>query len=131
MQTYNGLKAFDGVEVLEVVRVGNLARSPLADVGGVVDHRGVPLALVKGVGLEGTLPFTAARRLVTLGVADSGRNPVTVFLVVPLLRLLSICARWLGVFVGVIKSYGPGSGIVDGSSSNQPSGFSASSSGTS
>ncbi len=37
------------------------------------------------------LPFTAARRFVALGVANGWGNPVAVFLIVPLLRLLSIC----------------------------------------
>ena len=88
--TYNGLEALDGGKVLEEVRVGDLARSPLADVGGVVDHRGVPLALVSGVGLVGPLPLAAAGSLLALGVANSGRNPVTVFLIIPLLGLLSV-----------------------------------------
>ena len=76
---------------MEVIRVGDLARSPFALVLGVVDHGRVPLALVSGVGLEGTLPFTTARCLVALRVTNGGGNPITVLLVIPLLRLLGVC----------------------------------------
>ena len=105
--TYNGLEALDGVEVFEEVRVGDLARSPLALIFGVVDHWSIPLALVGRVSLEGAtsrmsdgitltsrlhvpLPLATSGSLITLGVADSRGNPITVLFVIPFLRLLSI-----------------------------------------
>ena len=95
LQTYDGLEALDRGQVLEEVGVRDLARSPLANVGGVVDERGVPLALVVGVGLEGPLPLAASRCLLALGVADGGGDPVAVLLIVPFLRLLSVYCKLL------------------------------------
>ena len=51
--TYDGFEVLDGSQVFEVVGVGDLTRSPLALVRRVVNHGGVPLALVSRVGLEG------------------------------------------------------------------------------
>ena len=131
--TANGHEALDGGAVLEVVGVGDLAGSPLALVRGVVDHGCEPLALVVGVGLVGALPLAAAGSLVTLGVANGGRDPVTILLVIPLLGLLSIC-RIVSTSSFTVKGIcvdSPGSGMNSGSSSSQPSGFTASSSGIS
>lgn len=77
----------DRLLVLEECGVGDLARGPLALVCRVVDHRSRPLATPERVDLERTLPFTATGRFSALGVGDSRRIPVTVFLVVPFLRL--------------------------------------------
>lgn len=52
-------EALDGGEVLEEVGVGDLTRSPWALVGGVINHGGVPLALVVGVGLHGAKKSSA------------------------------------------------------------------------
>jgi hypothetical protein len=79
-----------GVEILKVVRVRNLAGRPGALVRRVVDQRSRPLALVSGVRLHRADPGTATRTFSTLGVRDGGRDPVTVLLVIPLLRLLSV-----------------------------------------
>lgn len=117
--TYDLAEALNRGQILEEVRVRDLTRSPRALVVGVVNHRCVPLALVLRVGLGGAvelehenrnksqntmtnvpLPLATARCLLALGVADSGGNPVTVFLIVPLLRLLSIWVRdGLGLIV--------------------------------
>lgn len=51
--TYDFVEALDRGEVLEVVRVRDLARSPLTLVGRVVNHGRIPLAPVLGVGLQG------------------------------------------------------------------------------
>lgn len=88
--TYNFGEGLDGGQVFEPVGVGDLAGGPLALVGGVVDEGGVPCALVLGVSFEGTFPFTAARCIGALGVGDSGCDPVTIFLVVPLFRLFGV-----------------------------------------
>jgi len=85
--TYNLRKRLDGGEILEVIRIGDLTRSPDALVCGVVNLRCGPLALVSGVGLVGALPFTTARSLSALGVGDSRSDPVTIFFIVPLLGL--------------------------------------------
>ena len=52
---YNLGKTADRALVLEVVRVRNLTGSPRSLVCGVVDHRGVPLALVFWIGLQRTI----------------------------------------------------------------------------
>ena len=88
--TYDGLEALNGGKVLEEVGVGDLARSPLANVGGVVDHGGVPLALVLRVRLERPLPLAASGSLVALGVVHGGRDPVAVFLIIPFFGLFGI-----------------------------------------
>ena len=95
LPAHNRLEALDRGKILEIARVGDLARRPLALVGGVVDERGVPLALVVGVGLEGPLPLAASRCLLALGVADGGSDPVAVLLIVPFLRLLSVYCKLL------------------------------------
>lgn len=76
--------------VLEVVGVGNLLRSPDTLVGRVLNHGSGPLALVLGVSLHGGLPGTTARNVVTLGVLDKRRHPVTILLIIPVLGLLSL-----------------------------------------
>jgi hypothetical protein len=90
-QTYgtHRLKLGRGL-VLEVVGVGNLLRSPNTLVGRVLNHRSGPLALVLGVSLHGSLPGTTARSVVTLGVLDKRRHPVTIFLIIPVLGLLGL-----------------------------------------
>lgn len=85
----HGLKIGWGL-VLEVVGVGDLAGSPRALVGRVVNHGGRPLALVGGVLLHGASPLAAARDVGALGVGNGGRNPVAVFLVIPVLGLLGL-----------------------------------------
>lgn len=85
----NGLKAGGGL-VLKVVGVLDLAGSPDALVGRVVNVRSSPLALVVGVLLHGLLPGTATRGVGTLGVGDHGGDPVTVLLVIPVLGLLGL-----------------------------------------
>lgn len=52
--TDNFFKALNGCEILEVGRVRDLARRPFTFVGGIVNHGGIPLALVSGVGLVWT-----------------------------------------------------------------------------
>lgn len=79
-----------GCKIFKVVRVENLAGSPFTLVRRVVDLGRVPLALVLRVGLERSLPLATARSSATGRVGDSRRDPVTVFLIVPLLGLLSI-----------------------------------------
>ena len=83
---HNLVQRLDGSEILEVVRVINLARGPRAFVCGVGDLRSNPLALVVRVGLVGTLPLAATSSLGAFGIRYSGGNPVTVFLVVPFFR---------------------------------------------
>ncbi len=58
--TYDLWQGLERGEVLKEVGVGDLTRSPDTLVGGVVNHGGVPLALVVGVGLHG-----AAERVVS------------------------------------------------------------------
>ena len=84
---HNLVQRLDGSEILEVVRVINLARGPRAFVCGVGDLRSNPLALVVRVGLVGTLPLAATSSIGTFRVGDGGGNPVTVFLIVPFLGL--------------------------------------------
>lgn len=88
----NGLKVGRGL-VLEVVGVGDLARSPRALVIRVVDQRSGPLALVGGVLLHGRRPRATARNLVTLGVGDSGGDEVTILLIIPVFGLLGLGVR--------------------------------------
>lgn len=54
MSAYDLVEALSRGQVLEVVWVVDLAGSPFALVGRVVDHRCVPFALILWVGLEGT-----------------------------------------------------------------------------
>ena len=51
--SYNLSKALNGCKVFEVIWVGDLARGPLALVGGVIDHGGVPFALEGWIWLVG------------------------------------------------------------------------------
>lgn len=95
----NGLKV-GGVLVLEVVGVLDLAGSPDALVGRVVNVRSRPLALVVGVLNHGLGPGATARNISALGVGDSGGDPVTILLIIPILGLLG-----LGV--------GDGEGLID------------------
>ncbi len=54
-KTYNLIKALNGCKIFKVVRVLDLARGPFALVGGVVNHGGVPLALVDWIWLVGAI----------------------------------------------------------------------------
>jgi len=85
--TTNLGQALNRLVVLEEVGVGDLGGCPFAFVGRVVDHGREPLALVSGVGLVGTFPFTASRCLSALGVGNGGWDVFTIFLIVPLFRL--------------------------------------------
>ena len=99
-KTYSthGLQVSGGL-VLKVGGVGNLARRPGTLVGRVVNQRSGPLALVLGVLLHRRRPGTASRDLVALGVGDSGRDPVTILLIIPVLRLLGLRVRNAGGFI--------------------------------
>jgi hypothetical protein len=84
--TYNLIEALYWGKVFEVIRVGNLARGPLALVGGIVNQWSVPLALIKRIRLVWAanksirvgnsndkgymlpLPLAATRSFVALGV---------------------------------------------------------------
>jgi hypothetical protein len=79
--------------ILEVVWVCNPPWHPGSPVCRIIDHRRTPLALVRRVGLHRTDPSPAPRSLGTLGVRDGRRNPVAIFLVIPLLGSLHI---WIG-----------------------------------
>lgn len=109
--TYNLIKVLSRNEVLEVIRVGNLARLPYTFIGRIINHGGIPLALVDWVGFHGSVhayikmwleqkkggtlpsPFTTSRRFVAFGVSDNGSDPFAVFLIVPFFRFLSICKK--------------------------------------
>ncbi|KAI6761764.1 hypothetical protein HG531_002317 [Fusarium graminearum] len=88
----HGLKVGRGL-VLEVVGVLDLAGSPGALVGRVLDVRSGPLALVVRVALHGLGPGATARGIGTLGVGNSRCNPVTIFLIIPVIGLLSLGVR--------------------------------------
>lgn len=94
MSTYSadGLEVGRGL-VLEVVGVGNLLGSPDTLVRRVVDEGSGPLALVGRVLLHRRLPLAATRDFIALGVGNGRRNPVTVLLVIPVLRLLGLGVR--------------------------------------
>ena len=62
-------------------------------VGRVVNQGGAPLALVGGVGNGGSLPFSATRALSAGRVGDGGGLPLAILLIVPVIRLLSLCNR--------------------------------------
>lgn len=79
--------------VLKVVGVLDLAGSPDALVSRVVDQRSRPLALVVRVLLHGLGPGAASRNIVALGVGNGRRDPVTILLIIPVLRLLSLGVR--------------------------------------
>jgi hypothetical protein len=109
--THDLIEALCWGEVLEVIRVGNLPRGPLALVGWVVDQGSEPFALIKRVRLVRAatqvlgvvivarkriylpLPLATTRSLVALGVWNSRCDPVTIFLVIPFFGLLGI---WMG-----------------------------------
>ena len=90
---YDLLEALDWLVVLEVARIGDQSWSPFSLVFGVVDHRSVPLAPVVRVGLHWFLPLAAPGGLNTLGVRNGRSDPVTIFFIVPLLRLLRFGIR--------------------------------------
>ena len=90
---YNLLEALDGSVILEVSGVGDLSWGPLSLVFRVVDHRGVPLALVGGVALQWLLPLTTPRSVSALGVGNGRGNPVTILLIIPLLGFLGVRVR--------------------------------------
>ena len=50
-RTNNFAEFLDGIVLDEVARVGDLLGSPFTFVGRVLDHGGLPFALVVGVGL--------------------------------------------------------------------------------
>lgn len=85
----HGLKVGGGL-VLEVGRVGDLAGSPGSLVGGVVNQGSRPLALVVRVLLHGGRPRTTSGGILALGVGNSGRNPVAILLIIPVLGLLGL-----------------------------------------
>jgi hypothetical protein len=105
---HNLIEALYWGKVLKVVGVGNLAGGPFALEGQIVDHGSEPFALIKGIRLvwaanksvrvgnsnngETLLPLSlaATRGFVTLGVGNSRHDPVTIFLVIPLLGLIGI-----------------------------------------
>jgi hypothetical protein len=109
--THDLIKALCRGKVLKVVGVGDSPGCPLALVGWVVNQGSKPFALVKRVRLvrtakrvlglvivaaKGTylpLPLAAARSLIALGIGNSRSDPVTIFIIIPLLRLLSV---WIG-----------------------------------
>ena len=91
-----------------MVGVGNLAGGPFALVGRIINHGSEPLALIKRIRLVWAvnqsvrvgnrnngenllpLPLATTRSFVTLGVGNRRRDPITIFLVIPLLGLLGI-----------------------------------------
>ncbi len=91
-----------------MVGVGNFPGGPFALVGQIVDHGSEPFALIKRIRLVWAanknvrvgnsnnrenllpLPLAATSGFVTLGVGHRRRDPVTIFLVIPLLGLLGI-----------------------------------------
>src|SRR4051794_1630993 len=79
--------------VLKVVRVGDLPRSPNTFVGRIVNVRCRPFALVRWVLLHWRFPLSAARDFFALGIGDSRRDPIAIFLIIPILRLLSLRIR--------------------------------------
>ena len=48
------------VKVFKVIRVWDLLRGPLSDIGGVGDERSLPLALVSWIPDRGPVPLSAA-----------------------------------------------------------------------
>jgi hypothetical protein len=59
-ETYDLVEALGGFQIFKEVRVGDLTGCPFALVCGVVNHGGIPLALVIRVGLVGaTKPESA------------------------------------------------------------------------
>mmetsp|Transcript_50581 Transcript_50581/g.158024 ORF Transcript_50581/g.158024 Transcript_50581/m.158024 type:complete len:350 (-) Transcript_50581:117-1166(-) len=79
------------VEVFEPILVGDLARSPWALVVGVVDLGGVPFALVGRVADGRALPLSAS--YLALRVVNDWGFPVSILLVIPVIRLLGIGIR--------------------------------------
>lgn len=85
--------------VLEVIRVCNLLRLPNTFVRRVIDVLRAPFALICRVLLHWGLPFSAARGFLTFGVRYARCDPVTVFLIIPILWLLGLWVRNPGWFV--------------------------------
>lgn len=85
--------------VLEKCWVLDLARGPKSFVGGVVDERSGPLALVVGVLLHGLSPGTTSGDFGTLGVGDSWGDPIAILLVIPILGLLGLWVSDSGGFI--------------------------------
>lgn len=79
-----------GSLVLKVVRVGDLARSPGSLVGGVVNERCRPLALVLRVLLHRGGPGATSGDIGTSGIGDGRSEPVTILLVIPVFGLLGL-----------------------------------------
>ena len=107
----HGLKVGRGL-VLEVGRVGDLARLPDALVGRVVNHRSGPLALIFRVLLHRRGPFTTSGDFLALGVGNSGRDPVTILLVIPVLGLFSFGVRNADRFI-LEPVFGLGSVLIN------------------
>lgn len=78
--------------VIKVVRVGDLAGLPLADVSGVGDERGGPGPFVVGIGDLAGLPGAAAAGQAGR-VGDARRFPVAVQLQVPFFGLMGVGIR--------------------------------------
>lgn len=51
------------MKVFKVIRVWNLLRGPLSDIGWVGDERGLPLALVSWIPDRGPVPLSAAAHI--------------------------------------------------------------------
>lgn len=82
-----------GCLVLKVIRVGNFLWRPNTLVCWVINILRSPFAFVRGVLLGRLFPFTAARNFFTFGIWYHRWDPVTIFLVVPIFRLLSLWVR--------------------------------------
>jgi hypothetical protein len=53
-ETYDLVEALGGFKILKEVRVGDLTGCPFALVRRIINHGGIPLALVVRIGLVGT-----------------------------------------------------------------------------
>jgi hypothetical protein len=97
----------DGAHGLEVgrslilveIRVGDHAGRPDTLVSWVVDVLSGPLALVRRVLLHRGLPRTTSRGFLALGVRNLRWDPIAIFFVIPILRLLGLGVRNCGWLV--------------------------------
>ena len=76
--------------ILEVVWVGNLSWGPNSLVRWVVNVFGCPFTFILRILLGWLLPFTAAGSFLTFGVWYAWWDPISVFLIIPIFRLLSL-----------------------------------------
>ena len=76
--------------VLKVIRIRDLCWSPDTLVCWVINVLRGPFALVGRVFLGWWLPLTAAGDFLTFGVWYHWRNPVTIFLIIPIFGLLGL-----------------------------------------